>query len=155
MAEILLGRPLLKAMGFDFNEHLQCIAPFSHRESEEELQEGKCTLALASYRGVNFSDIEEDPIQLSECLQARFGSDTVTDIAIMCAVDDAKKNGLSAASTEKLQALLKKTVVVLESSWDHTQLQTYARSRSNLHRTPSRITPQRPVLNYTKSVHQA
>lgn len=108
--DILLGMPLLKAMGFDFNQHLYCIAALIDGKSKEKLQEGNSTFAPASYRGVNYNDIEEVPIELPECLQAGFGFDTVVEIdeAITSAVDGAKKNGLSAPSTENLQALLQK-----------------------------------------------
>ena len=50
--EILLGRPFLKAIGFDLNDHLQRVHELIHEKNIEDINTEKIKLAAAQYKGL-------------------------------------------------------------------------------------------------------
>lgn len=104
MPELLLGRKLLKAMGFNFNEHPHRVAPLIEGKSEKELQGEPCKLFTATYHGLSYTDEYEDPIEPPKCLKAWFGVDNAESITevIDSAVEEASRNGLSVRGSRKL-----------------------------------------------------
>ena len=70
--EVLLGRPFLKSIGFDLDQHLEQVG--SNEDDQEEKQTS--TLASARYTGLSYQNTDDDPIELPESLAAGIGSDT-------------------------------------------------------------------------------
>lgn len=140
MPETLLGRPLLKAMGFDFNEHLHRVALLIDGKSEKEVQGGNCRLASTAFRGLSYTEGDYDKVKLPECLQAGFGDDKPADIedAISSAVEEAKKNGISPSGLDGSANYSKKIVSVAAASSELSLLSTYGFSQSNSHQTQHR-----------------
>lgn len=110
MAEVLLGRPLLKAMGFDLAKHLQKVGGAIDGKSEEELKANTIPISSTSFKGLSYSNAEDDPVEPPECLQAGFGTDSEVFMqeAMDKAVADARENGMSAKSSESLKLLLER-----------------------------------------------
>lgn len=97
-------------MGFIFNENLQRKTPLVDWRTENELQKAKCTVSSASYTGVRYTDVDENLIDLLECLHACFGSDTTEEIhaTIRSAVTEARNDGITNKGAEGLECLLEK-----------------------------------------------
>lgn len=117
MSEILLGRPLLKAIGFDVDEHLESNhAVLDGKEFDTDLlsqvnslsnPNGK--LARSSYyKGLISTDADVDPVPEVETAGAAMGEDSAEDIqeAFRVMLTKAKDQGMSKEGLEKAEALL-------------------------------------------------
>ena len=117
MEEILLGRPLLKCLGFDLETHLAKIrTQFDDvdignlmNESLESSLGGQGKFSrFASYTGLRYATIEDDPINLPEAAGASIGTDDPAEIdsAIKEMVQQATNNGMSKNGIVVLQQTL-------------------------------------------------
>lgn len=61
MMEALLGRTLLKAIGFDLNKHLLMVGNRIERKSETELKSGMVSVSATFFTGMSYQDPDDDP----------------------------------------------------------------------------------------------
>ena len=121
MNEILLGRPLLKAIGFDFHRHLLSVRDKVHDKDFSELvnEMGKISVLAYTfatppqggrYKGLSYNDFDDDPIALPESISAGIGKDSKESIdkAFRSIVENAKNNGISDNGKNRLINLLRK-----------------------------------------------
>lgn len=108
MDEVLLGRPFLKAIGFDLEEHLQRVHRHVHDKHIEELQSSRVKLAAVEYKGMAYQEIDDDPIDLPDVASAGFGKDSKEEIdeALERNMEEARCNGLSPKGQERLKNIL-------------------------------------------------
>lgn len=108
MAELLVGIPLLKAIGFDLEKHLQNVGAAVGDMSEEELKSETARLSSTNFRGLNYEEEDDDQIKLQEFLQSGYviDCDEVIQEAVLKAVGDAKANGMSTQRTKALKSVL-------------------------------------------------
>lgn len=108
VAEVLLDIPFLKAIGFDFGNHLQNVGAEIDGRSEEELKSETARIASTTFKGLSYEEAYDDPIERPECLQAGFGidSDEVIQQTVLKAVEDAKNNRMSTTRTKALKSVL-------------------------------------------------
>eukprot|EP00171_Calliarthron_tuberculosum_P022992 IDg22992t1 len=110
MDEILLGRPFLKAIGFDLNEHFQRVHSEVHDKHFEELKNSSAKIASTAYKGMVYQEVEDDPIQLPDVVSAGIGNDSDKEIdeAFNGMLKEALKNGISQSGHTCLKSLLAK-----------------------------------------------
>ena len=110
MDELLLGRPFLKSIGFDFKEHLLRIHSEIHDKDVSEIDPNILKSAAASYTGLSYTEADDDPIEPTEAIGAGIGKDSeeVIDLAFEKIILDAKKNGMSKKGLERVKHMLKK-----------------------------------------------
>lgn len=109
MDEILLGRPFLRKIGFDLNEHLRRVHPLIHDKTLDEIDPDKVKLAATKYQGLSYRNADDDPIELSECIVAGIGKDSEEAItkAFKNCLDEAQRNGISDQGLNRVRHLLK------------------------------------------------
>lgn len=73
MEEVLLGRPLLHAIGFILRDHLKRFQSIVNDKHVGELEATKFILSAASYRKLSYMSSNDDPIYLLEGLTGGIG----------------------------------------------------------------------------------
>jgi len=117
MDEILLGRPLLKCLGFDLESHLEKVrlnfdnADVKGLMSQESHPSSSATVKLnrfAVYNGLRYDSVDDDPILMPQTPGANMGVDTEADIdlALKKKIREAKENGMSAVGLRTIEELL-------------------------------------------------
>lgn len=118
MDEVLLGRPLLKHIGFDLNDHLTELVK---EEKEFDISDSINTVdfapkkiySLHGYRGLWHNQIDDDPIRQNDAALASMGNDDPADI------DNAITDILNAAAKEGMKgSILKEGKVLLNAYKD-------------------------------------
>lgn len=109
MSEVLLGRPLLKAIGFDFDEHLRKVQHEINGKSMRELNQEQAEAKSLKYNGTVYRDCGDDPVKPPTILAANFGKDSDAEIdnCLNRMVNEALQNGMSSKSVGKLRSILK------------------------------------------------
>eukprot|EP00737_Agarophyton_chilense_P004293 gb/GEZJ01005328.1/.p1 GENE.gb/GEZJ01005328.1/~~gb/GEZJ01005328.1/.p1 ORF type:complete len:362 (-),score=51.23 gb/GEZJ01005328.1/:2083-3168(-) len=94
MAEVLLGRLFLKAIGFDLGKHLHEIETAIVGMSEKELRAKTARLTSTVFKGLSYQEADDGPIEAPECLQTGFGVHLDESIhqAMRKAVEKARSN---------------------------------------------------------------
>lgn len=127
MDEVLLGRSLLRSLGFDLKKHLESVARQVDGKSVEELNmdsrktvvpteghrdknEARMLKSLSTYQGLVYQGDSDDPIELPDAFAAGIGKDSVSsiDVEFSRIVTAAKKNGMSDAGLTDLRKMLYK-----------------------------------------------
>jgi len=108
MDEVLLGRPFLKAIGFDLNRHLEEVRDKVHDRDINKLQDNIAKMRAMSYQGLAYQSTDDDPIELPEAISAGIGKDTKESIdsAFAKMLAAAKDNGISPEGHSRLSAML-------------------------------------------------
>ena len=108
MDEILLGRPFLKAIGFDLNDHLQRVHNLIHEKNIDEINTEQIKLAAAQYQGLTYMAADDDPIELTECIAAGIGEDSKDSIrnAFDKVLSKSKENGVSEEGYNRIKYML-------------------------------------------------
>ena len=106
MTESIIGRPLLKTLGFDLNEHLKSVRDRIDGMSVEDIKVAK--QASISYQGTRYRDCNDDPVEQPSILKHNFGVDSKQSIdkAFQNILHHAKKNGISPKGLSELEAML-------------------------------------------------
>ena len=117
MSEILLGRPLLKALGFDVDEHLEANhAVLNDQEFDTGLLDqinstpkpsGKA-VRFSCYTGLTSENADPDPIEPMPTAGAAMGEDTEDEIqqAFEKMLKNAEENGMSEKGLATAKELL-------------------------------------------------
>ena len=110
MDEVLLGRPLLKKLGFDLKSHLDTVGISLHGRSFDELNEADVKMSKISYNGMRYDSVGDDPIELPEGAGAHIGVDKreEIDLAFNQIVEDAEQNGISNTGKSRLRRILER-----------------------------------------------
>lgn len=74
MTDVLLGKPLLRSLGFDFDSHLNNVAAEIHNKSVQELTDN-AQLSRLGYQVLVYGDVYDDPIELPSHIISGFGDD--------------------------------------------------------------------------------
>lgn len=108
MDEILLGRTLLKSIGFDLNEHLARVRDIVHNKHVDDISTQEIKAASVSYKGLRYQEADDDPIEIPDIVAAGIGKDSKDSIdkAFDNIVVEAKRNGLVESGIKRLRALL-------------------------------------------------
>lgn len=118
MEEILLGRPLLKCLGFDLGRHLEDVRDKYHNADVSSLMpvaaepesESLVLNRFAAYTGIRYNDADSDsdPIPLPNSIGASMGIDSEQDIetAITNTVRSAEANRISEEGSARISRLL-------------------------------------------------
>ncbi len=80
MGEVLLGRPFLKAIGFDLKTHFEKVGPLVDDKHLYELNKRASKISALSYRGLAYQSADDDPIKLPETVAAGIGRDSKDSI---------------------------------------------------------------------------
>lgn len=112
MSEVLLGRPFLKAIGFDLNYHLQQVGKFVDGKHIAELETNclKQKLASCTYKGMAYQEKDDDPIRLPETVAAGFGEDSKSSIdkEFERLEQQAEEGAISTEGLKRLTSLLQR-----------------------------------------------
>lgn len=110
MSEALLARPFLKAIGFNLHEHLLQVRHHIDGKSINDLVSRGPKFCAVKYQGMRYGEIEDDPIELPNHLQAGFGEDAreEIDVAFQSILSHASENGISQHGEERLGSILEK-----------------------------------------------
>ena len=117
MSEILLGRPLLKAIGFDVDDHLESNhAVLDGKQFDTDLLSKVNSLSTPTgklarssyYKGLTSSDADVDPVSEVETAGAAMGEDSVEDIqnAFAGMLKKAEDQGMTKEGLRNAEALL-------------------------------------------------
>ena len=108
MNEVLLGRPFLKAIGFNLHQHLREVREIVHNQDISNIKTGNAKLLAMIYRGLAYQSTDDDPIELPEALAAGIGQDSNDSInsTFSKMLGEAKKNGLSKERISRLTGML-------------------------------------------------
>lgn len=119
MDEILLGRPLLKCLGFNLDSHLEQVRDrykdvdisqiiYQTSEANHASEIPAKAAALGPYGGLWYNQAEEDPIGLPKSADANIGVDREEDVqdAFRLILKQAEGNGLSKPGLEKTGKIL-------------------------------------------------
>lgn len=121
MYEVVLGRPLLKCIGFDLNKHLVSVFEKidKHDLSEkmaEQLNTGRTLLgdktrrlcSLKSYKGPRYDQTESDSVDTVPTAGTKMGVELESDItaALVSTMRAAKDEVMSAKGLATAEALL-------------------------------------------------
>ena len=118
MSEILLGRPLLKDVGFDVDEHLEANHAMLNDQTFDTglLDQINATASpsgksvrFSCYTGLTSENADPDPIAPIPTAGAAMGEDTEEEIqeAFLTMLDKAKESGMSAKGLAEAKELLK------------------------------------------------
>ena len=109
MDETLLGRPFLNRIGFNLEDHLKHVRHAINNKHISDINPREVKIASAKYQGLTYMAIDDDPIELPDCISAGIGVDTEESIsnAFSLILEKAKSNGITQKGLEKLSALLK------------------------------------------------
>ena len=118
MDEILLGRPLLHSIGFDFHQHLLKVRSEIHDKDLSKLPSlnkppslsyiGSLSPLGGQYSGLSYQDADDDPIELPDAISAGIGTDSEESIdnAFRNIVISAERNGISDLGKQRLIKIL-------------------------------------------------
>lgn len=121
MDEVLLGRPLLRCIGFDLDQHLASVRQkFDNIDVDEKIakelntrlplhkDKTKRICSIKSYRGLWYDQTEGDPVDPVPAAGANMGVDSESDISavIESIIRAAKEEGMSAEGLATAEALL-------------------------------------------------
>jgi len=108
MDEVLLGRPFLKAIGFDLNRHLENVRNEVHNKDISKQKINNAKMSAMSYKGLAYQSTDDDPIELPEALSAGIGKDSKESIdsAFAKMLSAAKENGISTDGHTRLSKML-------------------------------------------------
>jgi hypothetical protein len=114
MSKILIGRPLLKAIGFDLETHLETNRDVLNNSTLDTnllntvntRSFGKA--ARSSYTGLEYNTADSDPVPPTETAGAAMGTDSASEIqdAIERMIASAKLNGMSSVGLTRARELL-------------------------------------------------
>ena len=109
MNEVLLGRPFLLALGFDFEDHLRRVKHLVDGKSIIDI-ERTSKLRKMAYNGLVYGYTDDDPVEPPEHLIAGFGEDTPESISEQFdrMVNESIKNGMTNEGSGTLRVLLEK-----------------------------------------------
>lgn len=109
MGEVLIGRPFLKAIGFNLNDHLSEVSSYVNGRDIRDISPPKVKICAARYNGLVYQGVSDDPIELSEALSAGIGTDKDEDInlAFACIVSEAVKEGITDSGKLRLEKFLR------------------------------------------------
>jgi hypothetical protein len=110
MSEILFGRPLLKAIGFDLEAHLETSLDVMNNSMFDTNQLSTVNTrsfgkaARSSYTDLQYNTADSDPVPPTETAGAAIGTDSASKIqdAIERMIASAKLNGMSSTRTREL-----------------------------------------------------
>jgi hypothetical protein len=114
MDEVLLGRPLLAALGFDLTSHLEKVfeqvndmdisSDMGARSSSRKIA------SMSSYTGLRYDRTEDDPVKPLGFAGNDIAEVDMADVRKACAtmVGKAKEAGISTGGLERIGALLKR-----------------------------------------------
>ena len=116
MDEVILGRPLLKSLGFDLDEHLEKVrrqlGSTSLDPNEQVIQSTSesSDLRIASYKGLWYNDLETDPVPPLDTGTAKMGIDKPEEIdkAFDTILTNAKDAGLTENGLRRGRELLQR-----------------------------------------------
>eukprot|EP00171_Calliarthron_tuberculosum_P009305 IDg9305t1 len=110
MDEVLLGRPFLKAIEFNLDEHLLNFYDKVHDRHVKELENDNFKAASTKYSGLRYQEPDDDPISLPDAMAAGIDKDSEESItkAFNASVEEAKHNGLSPTGVSSVIQLQKK-----------------------------------------------
>lgn len=117
MNELLLGRPLLKCLGFDLDKllHGLClqgdevdVASKLAEDLNNEEDINPKAAALKEYGGMWYNREEYDPVEPTDSVAAHMGEDTPNSIneAVKKTIVDARESGMSNEGLKKCEAML-------------------------------------------------
>ena len=124
MDEILLGRPLLRCLGFDLGDHLEKFRDKIDNADVESLMnsspEGD-TFKIASlpqYKGLWYNSTEEDPIPASDSIteDASVMDNSDVEKALEAALSDASLKGMSEEGLNILRTMLREFKDIFRTS---------------------------------------
>lgn len=117
MDEVLLGRPLLKKLGFNLDAHLREIQKTSKDIDMSTIENAlwnqqparvDIPIGPASYKVLSYYELEDDPIPPLQSGSANIGEDDDDQVVreFGKALNEAKENGLSGEGYRRVQGLL-------------------------------------------------
>ena len=108
MVEVILGRPFLDKIGFNLTEHLYEVHDRINDMELDKIDTERLKMATIKYRGMSYTDVDDDPVGLPEGVSARIGEDAREDIdkALSDIVTEASRNGISDAGRKRLAEML-------------------------------------------------
>lgn len=109
MDEVLLGRPFLRAIGFDLEKHLESVATMIDGKHIEELSPTRLKAVSIPYAGLVYQKTDDDPVELPHTVSAGIGSDSLESInnALAGICNEARTNGLSVEGHLRLTSMLR------------------------------------------------
>ena len=80
MSEVILGRPFLKALGFDLKTHLLEVHDQVHNKRMTDLENSGKKIASWKYNGLRHQAVDDDPIECPDIIAAGIGRDSEESI---------------------------------------------------------------------------
>lgn len=123
MDEVLLGRPFLKAIGFNLRTHLEEVGQSIHNRHVDELTQERGRIMKAAYSGMSYRCLDDDPIAPTKSISTGFGTDSESSMskAFEEIISDGRNKGLSDEGENRLKAMMKKFRNIFRIQLGHDQ----------------------------------